>query len=194
MSITTPDAARHRLMTGMAAWMASKGLDPDGPALSGTPARMVAALDELTAGYREDPAAVLTATFDVDRSDDMIIVTGVPFVSVCEHHVMPFTGTACVAYIPTPGAPVVGLSKLARLVDVYARRLQVQETLTHQVTRALDDHLSTQGSACVIRAAHGCMTHRGARKAGSAMVTASYTGVFRTDPAMRAELHALSAS
>lgn len=173
---------------GVRAWLIGRGLDPDSEALRGTPTRLFKALTELTAGYEEDPAQLLSTTFDVVRSDEMIVVTGVPFTSLCEHHLLPFTGTATIAYLPAPGAAVAGLSKLPRVLDAYARRLQVQEQLTRQVTSALDTYLLTNGSACVIRAVHGCLAHRGARKPGSVMVTSSYTGRFQTDVHTRTEL------
>lgn len=133
----------------------------------------------------------MARTFPIDHDDTPILVTGVPFTSLCEHHMLPFTGTADIAYQPAPGAPVAGLSKLPRVLDVYARRLQTQEQLTRQVTTALDAHLDTLGAACIIRSEHGCLTHRGARKPGSIMVTASYTGRFNTDRQARDDLHRL---
>lgn len=173
---------------------ASKGLDPTNEALSGTPDRFLRALDEFMGGYIEDPEVILGRTFEVAHSGHPIGVTGVPFTSVCEHHLLPFSGTAMLAYQPVPGGRVVGLSKLPRLLDVFARRLQTQEQLTFQVTRAMDQFLTIKGSACVIRSQHGCLAHRGARKPGAVMITASYTGVFETDPAARAELHTLLAT
>jgi GTP cyclohydrolase I len=191
---TAPDAitaAAEAYTAGITAWLAARGLDPHGPALVDTPRRVLAALTEFTAGYDEDPAVHLTSTFPVEHSDQPIAVTGVPFTSMCEHHLLPFTGTATIAYLPAPDAPVAGLSKLPRVLDVYARRLQTQEQLTRQVTTALDTHLDTLGSVCVIRSEHGCLAHRGARKPGAVMVTASYTGIFRTDVQARTDLHTL---
>lgn len=176
---------------GLRAWMTARGLDPTSPALADTPARVLRALDEMTAGYNDSPAVHLSRTFPVDHAGEPIVVTGVPFTSLCEHHMLPFTGHADIAYQPAPGAPVAGLSKLPRVLDVYARRLQTQEQLTQQVTTALDTHLDSVGAACLIRSEHGCLAHRGARKPGSVMVTASYTGRFREDPTARAELHRL---
>jgi GTP cyclohydrolase I len=185
MSETT---AHNLFVSGLRTWFAGRGLDPDSEALAGTPARMLRALEEFTAGYALDAGELLERTFDVERGGQPIAVTGVEFTSVCEHHLLPFTGTADIAYLPTPGARVAGLSKLPRVLDVYARRLQTQEQLTKQVTDALDKHLDTLGSACVIRSEHGCLAHRGARKPGAVMVTASYTGVFLDDPQQRADL------
>lgn len=181
------------LTTGLRTWLTSRGLDPDAPNLVDTPARVLRALNEMTAGYTEDPATHLTRVFPVDHSGAPILVTGVPFTSLCEHHLLPFTGTADIAYQPAPGAPVAGLSKLPRVLDVYARRLQTQEQLTQQVTTALDKHLNSLGAACIIRSEHGCLAHRGARKPGATMVTASYTGHFN-QPEARTELHRLLAT
>lgn len=175
-------------------FFAGRGLDPDSGALEGTPGRMLRALEEFTTGYDADPGALLERTFDVDHPGQPIAVTGVEFTSVCEHHLLPFTGAADIAYLPAPGARVAGLSKLPRVLDAYARRLQTQEQLTKQITDALDKHLDTLGSACVIRSEHGCLAHRGARKPGAVMVTASYTGVYLNDREQRADLFDLIGS
>ncbi|RPE39757.1 GTP cyclohydrolase I [Streptomyces sp. Ag109_O5-1] len=184
-------AAARKFTAGLAAWFEARGLDPDSEALSGTPGRVLRALDEFTAGYEDDPARHLARVFPVEHSGQPIAVTGVPFTALCEHHMLPFSGTADIAYLPKPGAPVAGLSKLPRVLDVYAKRLQTQEQITKQVTAALDEHLQLLGAACIIRSEHGCLALRGARKPGSQMVTASYTGVFYEDPQARAELHTL---
>ena len=176
------------LTSGIRSWLSDRGLDPDDPNLADTPARVARAWNELTSGYGHDPAELLSRTFPVDRADGMIAVTGVTFTSVCAHHLMPFTGTATIAYLPVAGAPVVGLSKLPRLLDMFAHRLQVQEQLTWQITDALDAHLKTEGSACLVRAEHGCMTQRGIRKQGASMVTTSLTGRFATDAELRDQL------
>ncbi|RLU81118.1 GTP cyclohydrolase I FolE [Streptomyces griseocarneus] len=188
--VTAVDA-EEALAASITAWLSARGLDPHSAELADTPRRVVAALAEFTAGYDQDPAEHLARTFPVEHSGQPIIVTGVPFTSLCGHHLLPFSGTATIAYLPTPGAPVVGLSKLPRVLDIYARRLQTQENLTQQVTAALDTHLDALGSACLIRSVHGCLAHRGAHKPGAAMVTASYTGVLRSDRHIRADLHAL---
>lgn len=172
-------------------WFRLRGLDPGSPALVGTPDRMLRALEEFTAGYDQDPEEILGRTFDVHRSGEPIIVNHIPFTSVCEHHLLPFSGHASVAYMPSPGAPVVGLSKIPRLLDVYARRLQTQEQLTRQVTDALEKYLTLAGAACVIRSEHGCLAHRGARKPGAVMVTMSTTGIFQNDPDAREYLRTL---
>jgi GTP cyclohydrolase IA len=164
---------------GVRTFLKDIGLDPTADDLVNTPGRVAKAWAEMTSGYAQDPSAILTTTFDVP-TDGMVIVTGVPFVSLCAHHLLPFEGYADIAYLPSPGARVAGLSKLARLLDCYAMRLQTQEQISTQVTTALDKYLSTDGSACVLTATHGCMAHRGVRKPGSRMVTSSLTGHFRT--------------
>lgn len=163
-----------------------RGLDPEGEALSGTPDRWLRAFEEFTTGYEQDPEKILGRTFEVDHSGYPISVTNVPFTSVCEHHLLPFSGLAMISYMPS-GGRVVGLSKLPRLLDVFARRLQTQEQITKQVTDALELHLSPQGSACVLGSEHGCLANRGARKPGAVMVTGSFTGVYE-DPDVRRDL------
>lgn len=160
------------------------GDDPDREGLVDTPGRVLRAYKELFAGYRQDPAVVLK-TFKDGCCDEMVICKDIEFSSTCEHHMLPFMGSAAVAYVP--GGCIVGLSKLARLLDVYARRLQVQERLTTQVTAALDTYLRPRGSACVIQAKHLCMACRGVQKQHSVMVTSSLTGVFKDDARTRAE-------
>lgn len=176
----------------MREWLRSKGIDPNSPDLDATPARVLRMWEEFMAGYALDPKEVLARNFDIHRSDEPIIVTDVDFVSTCAHHFLPFHGQAMIAYAPSPGAPVVGLSKLPRLLDIYARRLQTQETLTRQVTDALAEHLDITGAACVIKATHGCLAHRGAHKPGTVMTTASYTGIYLADASARADLHRLA--
>jgi GTP cyclohydrolase I len=177
-------------ISGVRAWLTSRGLDPSSEALLGTPGRVLKALTEFTSGYDEDPADYLGRTFPVEHSGYPISVTNIPFTSVCEHHLLPFSGLAMISYQPSAGAEVVGLSKLPRLLDVYARRLQTQEQLTKQVTDALEKHLRIDGAACVVGSEHGCLAHRGARKPGAVMVTGSFTGVFQ-DPDTRRDLLAM---
>lgn len=164
------------------------GEDPTRDGLKDTPKRVVKALRELTAGYAQDAATVLGTTFDVPY-DDMVIVSGIKFASLCEHHVLPFHGTVTVGYVP--GERVVGLSKIARLVEMYARRLQVQERLTREIAEAMETHLGALGVGVVIRGEHSCMAHRGVGKQAT-MTTSAMLGVMRTDPAARAELIALA--
>lgn len=165
-------------------------LDPD-PAREGlreTPARMAKAYEELTAGYGADPARLLK-TFDSNGYDEMVLQTDIPFQSLCEHHLLPFVGRAHVGYVPD--GRIVGLSKLARLVEIYARRLQVQERLTAQIADALMEHLHPLGAICVVEAEHLCMTMRGIRKAGSRTTTSAVRGLFLEDEKARAEAFAL---
>lgn len=165
------------------------GEDPDREGLNDTPERYIRMMEEMTSGYRMNPADVLRTTFDI-AYDEMVVVTGVRFASLCEHHLLPFTGTAAVGYIP--GERVVGLSKLARIVDVYARRLQVQERLTVQVAQALDTHLQPVGAGVVIRATHHCMAVRGVRQHRAEMVTSALHGALRDKGKARAEFLALA--
>lgn len=160
------------------------GEDPTRNGLQDTPKRVIKAITELTSGYAEDPATHLAVTFD-DSCDQMVVVSGIRFVSMCEHHMLPFTGTASVGYLPDGN--VVGLSKLARVVDVYARRLQVQERMTEQIADAIETHLHPGGAGVVIRAHHSCMGLRGVRKPDAIMTTSSLRGIFKDDPRARAE-------
>lgn len=165
------------------------GEDPTRDGLRDTPARVTRAMAEMCSGYRMDPADVLGRTFEV-RCDEMVVVRAVPFTSLCEHHLMPFTGSATIAYIPRAGT-VVGLSKLARLVEVFARRLQVQERMTMQLADALEAHAAPQGVGVVVRATHTCMTCRGVGKAGE-MVTSALRGILLHSPQARNEFMALA--
>ncbi len=162
------------------------GDDPSREGLVDTPARVVKAYEELFSGYREDATSVLSRVFEeVKGYDDIILVRDIPFSSHCEHHMVPFIGVAHVAYYLSDEG-VVGLSKLARLVDVFARRLQTQEALTAQIVGAIDLHLRPRGCAVMIEAEHMCMSMRGVRKQGSVTITTQFTGVFRDDPAEQA--------
>ena len=159
------------------------GEDPDRDGLVDTPARVAKALREMTSGYAEDPAEILSRTFE-ETSDEMVILRGITFQSICEHHLLPFIGTATVGYLP---GKVVGISKLARLVNCFARRLQIQERLTRQIADAVEKHLEARGVAVVIRAQHLCMACRGVRQMESEMVTSAMLGTLRTDATSRAE-------
>ena len=169
---------------GVRALIKAIGEDTDREGLIDTPKRVVKAYKELTQGYNVNIPELLSVTFDVGDVDQMVIVKDIKFVSLCEHHMLPFTGTVTVAYIPLHR--VVGLSKIPRLVDALTRRLQVQERITTQITEALDDNLKTMGSACLVKAEHSCAAFRGVRKEGATMVTSSLTGVFR-NPEVRNE-------
>jgi GTP cyclohydrolase IA len=160
------------------------GDNPDREGLRDTPKRVVSAFDELYSGYRESPVEVLDRTFaEMGTYDDFVLVRAIPFHSNCEHHMMPFYGHAHIAYMPVER--VVGLSKLARLIDVYARRLQTQEHLTSQVVAAIDEVLRPRGVAVMIEAEHTCMSLRGVEKQGSSTVTTKFSGLFHDDPAQQ---------
>lgn len=165
------------------------GEDPDRDGLQETPERVARAYAEMYAGLYQDPADVLDKTFDVAH-DELVLVKDIELWSSCEHHLVPFTGVAHVGYIPAENGRVAGLSKLARLVDVYARRPQVQERLTSQVADALVEYLEPRGVIVVVQAEHMCMTMRGVRKQGSKTVTSAVRGQLR-DAATRAEAMSL---
>jgi GTP cyclohydrolase I len=165
------------------------GEDPERDGLKDTPARVARAYAELTSGLRMDPADVLTSTFDLGLVE-MVLVRDIELWSMCEHHLVPFTGVAHVGYIPADSGKITGLSKLARLVDVYAKRPQVQERLTTQVADALMELLEPRGVIVVIEAEHLCMTMRGVRKAGARTITSAVRGMMH-NAATRAEAMAL---
>ena len=165
------------------------GEDPDREGLVDTPQRVARAYRELLAGMRQDAHEVLTTTFDLGH-DEMVLVKNIELWSMCEHHMVPFTGVAHVGYIPSDSGRITGLSKLARLVDVYARRLQVQERLTTQVADSLVQILEPRGVIVVIEAEHLCMTSRGVRKPGSRTITSAVRGALHA-PATRAEAMSL---
>jgi GTP cyclohydrolase I len=159
------------------------GDDPHRDGLRDTPERVTRAYEEFFAGYRQDAAEALSRTFEeVDSYDDIVLVKDIPFSSHCEHHMVPFVGKAHVAYFPSEGG-VVGLSKLARVVDIFARRLQTQENMTSEIVQAIDAALKPRGIAVMLEAEHQCMTLRGVQKHGASTVTTQFTGVFRDDPA-----------
>ena len=165
--------------------LAGVGEDPDRPGLADTPARVERMFEELTSGYRVDPGEVLNdAVFEVDYSE-MVVVKDIPFHSLCEHHLLPFAGVAAVAYIPDQR--VIGLSKIPRVVDLYARRIQIQERLTQQVADFLMEHLAPKGVGVVVEATHLCASMRGVRKPGMVMTTSAVLGLFRSSDKTRAE-------
>jgi GTP cyclohydrolase IA len=143
----------------------------------------------MCSGYNQNPKQILTTTFE-ENCDEMVIVKGIHFTSLCEHHILPFIGEACVAYLPSPGR-IVGLSKLARLVDCFAKRLQVQERLTAQIAKALMDYLKPQGAGVILKASHECMACRGVNKTAT-MVTSSLLGAFRDNERTRSEFLTLA--
>ena len=165
------------------------GEDPDRDGLQNTPARVARAYEEFFSGLRADPADVLGTTFDIAHSE-MVLVKDIPFYSTCEHHLVPFHGVAHVGYIPGADGKVTGLSKLARVLEVYARRPQVQERLTTQVVEALEEHLNPRGAIVVIEAEHMCMSMRGVRKPGAKTVTSAVRGQLK-NAATRAEAMSL---
>lgn len=165
------------------------GEDPDREGLRDTPARVARACQEVFAGLRQSSADVLTTTFRIDH-EELILVRDIEVYSTCEHHLLPFHGVAHVGYIPAKGGHVAGLSKLARLVDVYARRPQVQERLASQVADALVTHLRPQGAIVVVDCEHLCMSMRGVHKPGARTITSAVRGALR-DPATRAEAMSL---
>lgn len=167
------------------------GEDPTREGLRETPSRVARAWAEWTSGYGQDPAAVLKCFEDGSENyDEMVFQGNIVFHSLCEHHLAPFFGVAHIAYIPS--GRVVGLSKLTRLVDIFARRLQVQERMTRQIAEALNEHLDPLGVAVVLRARHHCMESRGVRKIGTHTSTSAVLGVFKDKPEVRAEFFSLA--
>ncbi len=166
------------------------GDDPRREGLRETPARVAKAFEEFFSGYDLDPEELLDRVFtEVDGYDDLVLVRDISFFSHCEHHVVPFVGKAHIGYYPSEG--VVGLSKLARLVDVFARRLQTQEAMTVQIANAIDQHLSPRGVAVLVEAEHMCMSMRGVLKQGSSTVTVQFYGAFRDSPSEQAHFYTL---
>jgi len=166
------------------------GEDPSREGLLDTPKRVAKAYGELFGGYSEDAREHLERVFEeVEGYDDMVLVRDISFASHCEHHMVPFVGKAHIAYYPSEG--VVGLSKLARVVDTYARRLQTQETMTAQITDVIDSVLKPRGIAVMIEAEHMCMSMRGVQKQGASTVTSQFTGVFRDDPTEQVRFYTL---
>lgn len=184
-----PDRDLHLIREGFRLLLEARKLDVQGNSLRDTPQRFIKAFLEMTAGYETDPARLLATTFEC-ASDELVILRDIPFVSLCEHHLMPFTGVAHIGYVPTNNQ-VVGLSKLARLVDCLSQRLQLQERLTQEIAQALDKALSPQGVGVVVEASHACMSCRGVMKPGAVMTTSAMLGVLRDKQEARAEFLAL---
>ena len=162
------------------------GEDPDRDGLLDTPARVARMYAEIAGGLDVEPSTHLSVTFEANH-DEMVMVKDIPIYSLCEHHLVPWFGTAHVAYIPNDEGKITGLSKIARLCDGYAQRLQVQERFTTQVADAIDETLAPKGVMVVVEAEHLCMSMRGVRKPGTTTVTSAVHGLFRTDPSTRAE-------
>jgi GTP cyclohydrolase I len=186
---TVPEFDHARAEAAIRELLHAIGEDPSREGLRDTPARVARAYAELTAGLRQSPEQVLTTTFDIGH-DEMVLVKDIELWSMCEHHLVPFTGVAHVGYIPSEDGKITGLSKLARLVDLYAKRPQVQERLTTQVADAMMDLLEARGVIVVIEAEHLCMTMRGVRKAGARTITSAVRGIMH-NAATRAEAMAL---
>jgi GTP cyclohydrolase IA len=165
------------------------GEDPDREGLLRTPARAAEALQYLTGGYREDVDALICDAVFEEKADDLVLVRNIEFHSLCEHHLLPFFGHAHVAYLPD--GRIIGISKIARLVDIFARRLQVQERMTREIAEALEGALSPRGVAVVVEARHLCMTMRGVAKQDAEMVTSHLSGAFRDDAKSRSEFYSL---
>lgn len=179
-----PRPSRREAEAAVRTLIAYIGDNPAREGLRDTPKRVVSAFEELFSGYRESPVEVLDRTFsEMGTFDDLVLVRDIPFHSHCEHHMMPFHGKAHVAYMPVER--VVGLSKLARLIDVYACRLQTQERLTSQVVAAIDGVLKPRGVAVMVEAEHMCMSLRGVEKHGASTVTTQFAGLFRDDPSLQ---------
>ena len=187
----TPSPSRAEAEAAVRTLIRWAGDDPLRAGLHDTPARVVRAYEEWFGGYAKDPATILGRRFERSDYDDIVLLRDIPLHSTCEHHMAPITGVAHLAYLP--GEHVVGLSKLARLVDAYARRLQIQERLTVEIADALQRELQPRGVAVVIRASHGCMTSRGVHVHGSAMVTRRLLGAFEREPWRSDILASLSA-
>jgi GTP cyclohydrolase IA len=184
-----PDFDHERAAAAVHELLIAMGEDPEREGLRDTPARVARAYAELTAGLRQSPSDVLTTTFDIGH-DEMVLVRDIELWSMCEHHLVPFTGVAHVGYIPSDAGKITGLSKLARLVDVYSKRPQVQERLTTQIADALVTGLEARGVIVVIEAEHLCMTMRGVRKAGARTITSAVRGQMH-NAATRSEAMAL---
>ena len=184
-----PTIDHDRIAAAVREILFAVGENPDREGLQETPARVARAYEEIFAGLHRDPAEILSVTFDISH-EEMVLVRDIDLYSMCEHHLVPFHGVAHVGYIPAKNGKVTGLSKLARLVDVYARRPQVQERLTSQIADALMKHLEPQGAIVVVEAEHLCMTMRGVRKPGASTITSAVRGQLR-EPASRAEAMSL---
>ena len=189
MTPSEPRAAgvdQERIAAAVREILVAIGEDPERPGLVDTPARVARSYAEIFAGVDVDPGEVLATTFD-EHHDELVLVKDIPIYSVCEHHLLPWHGTAAVGYIPGEDGRITGLSKLARVVDAVARRPQVQERMTTQVADALVERLHPRGAFVVVEAEHMCMAMRGVRKAGTRTITSAVRGIFQSDPRSRAE-------
>jgi GTP cyclohydrolase IA len=185
-SPVAPEVDQARIAAAVREILEAVGEDPDRDGLLDTPARVARMYAEIFAGLHDTPDRHLKTTFEAQH-DEMVMVRDIPIYSACEHHLVPFIGKAHIAYIPNENGRITGLSKLARLADVYARRPQVQERLTVQIADALEEVLEPRGALVVIEAEHLCMSMRGVRKPGSSTVTSAVRGLFKTNQATRFE-------
>jgi len=190
VSTASPPVDRERIERAIREILAAIGEDPERDGLLRTPARVADMYAEICSGLSQDPASHLVVTFEADH-DEMVLVRDIALYSICEHHLIPFHGRAHVAYIPGDDGRITGLSKLARLVDGFAKRPQVQERLTTQVADAIVDALAPRGAFVMIEAEHLCMSMRGVRKPGTLTVTSAVRGLFKESAATRAEVMAL---
>jgi GTP cyclohydrolase IA len=181
-----PEFDREKIERAVRMILEGIGDDPDRPGIAETPRRVADMYEEIFAGIGEDPAGLLTVVAGAGH-DEMIMVRDIPLYGVCEHHVVPFVGKAHVAYVPNRDGRITGLSKIARLVDLLSKRLQVQERLTTEIADALDQAIQPRGVFVMIEAEHLCMTMRGVKKPGSVTTTSAVRGVFRSDARTRSE-------
>ena len=185
-----PRPTREEAESAVRTLLAWAGDDPTREGLLETPARVAKAYGEFFAGYHQDARSILSKTFkDVGGYDDIVLVRDIPFSSHCEHHMVPFVGKAHIAYLPHDG--VVGLSKLARLVEVFSLRLQTQENLTSQIIEAINEHLGPRGAAVMLEAEHMCMSMRGVRAHGATTITHRFTGVFAEERSEQDRFYAM---
>jgi GTP cyclohydrolase I len=190
MSDLPPSVDEPRIAAAIREILIAIGEDPEREGLRATPDRVARAYSEIFGGLAVDPAAVLDTTFD-ERHEELVLVRDIPLYSTCEHHLVPWHGVAAVGYIPGVDGRITGLSKLARVVDLYARRPQVQERLTSQVADAIMEKLEPRGAIVVVEAEHLCMAMRGIRKPGALTITSAVRGIFKTDASTRAEAMSL---
>lgn len=179
---------RNEAIRGIKCLISQAGRNPSDPDLQETPERVLKAFSELTAGQKENPKKILSKVFD-ENSDELVILKDIEFVSLCEHHMLPFIGVAHVGYLPN--GKVVGLSKLARLVDCFAKRLQIQERMTRQIAESIMQHLNAKAAGVVVVGKHSCMSCRGAKKPGASMTTSSMLGELRDCATLRSEFMSL---